>query len=91
MALAPVHYSCCVVDDSQKNADDSQKNANQQTTVGIEPTTFCSEDRCSTFEPRDHYIRVRKSLAYNPLLKSSVKAPSETRGRSVEDIDFLLE
>jgi hypothetical protein len=25
----------------------------REITMGIEPTTFCSEDRCSTFEPRD--------------------------------------
>ena len=26
---------------------------NVLTQTGIEPATFCSEDRCSTFEPRD--------------------------------------
>jgi hypothetical protein len=49
-------------------------NREKVTTAGIEPATFCSEDRCSTFEPRSQLCDLaaifRFPKIHNPISSS---------------------
>jgi hypothetical protein len=40
----------------------NNKNELYETPVGLEPTTFCFEDRCSAIEPRDRMIIAQNEI-----------------------------
>ena len=50
--------------------------------MGLEPTTFCSEDRCSTIEPRDLVVSFRRYHTSTVHVSPSRSVP--------QSIDFFV-